>query len=114
MNYKLFVDDLRTPRMVWYMTLYAEFEHDDEWVVAENYDEAVDIIERCGCPQYISFDHDLGYGKTGMDLAKWFVDRVMDDNSFIHPEFRYYVHSANPVGTANIYGLLDNLTKEVS
>lgn len=49
---------------------------------------------------YIDFDHDLGEGKTGYDVAKWIVENELD--------VRYRVHSMNPVGRANIEQLMEH------
>ena len=42
--------------------------------------------------------------KTGMDCAKWLVEKWLDGN----PVCKVMVHSANAVGSANIYGLIWN------
>ena len=77
--------------------------------------------------EVISLDHDLGdtamqeyYNnvrdnytidykniteKTGMDCAKWLVAESMTKNI---PLPQIYVHSANPIGSANIMGYLNN------
>lgn len=48
---------------------------------------------------FMSFDHDLGHGKSGYDVAKWIVE-----NHF--PLTAFAVHSMNPVGAKNIRDLL--------
>lgn len=95
---KLFIDDLREP-------------YDDDFVVVRSYAEAVGWLRKNGCPDFISFDHDLGSedGLDGIDVVKWMVN--MDLNSkgtFIPEDFEFNVHSANPIGAGNIEGLLDN------
>jgi len=95
---KLFIDDIREPV-------------DNTFDIVRSYDDAIAYMQSFGCPREISFDHDLGeaIAKTGFDVAKWMVDRDLDTNGkFIPAGFEYYVHSANPVGAANIKGLLDN------
>ena len=48
---------------------------------------------------------------TGFDFAKWLVEMDMD-NIYKFPEnFSFHVHSANPVGKANIEGYLNNYLK---
>jgi CheY-like chemotaxis protein len=50
----------------------------------------------------IFMDHDLGYRKTGYDLAKWMA---------MNPEFiptRVYCHSYNPGGIKNIIETIKN------
>lgn len=73
-----------------------------------DYDEFVSFILTNGMPDFISFDHDLGLGKTGFDCAKWLVEYCLD-NQVSLPEF--FVHSQNPVGKENIEGLLNNFRK---
>lgn len=87
-----------------------------------SYNEFIEYITENGLPDIISFDHDLadnvepqdsfsnvvlsdGKEKTGFDCAKWLVNYCMDNDEKL-PE--YVVHSANPAGTENIQGLLNN------
>lgn len=70
--------------------------------IARTYDDAIDIFLDLndGSEIYISFDHDLGNGKTGYDFAKWLIE---------HQCIGYFhVHSMNPVGAANIRQLLSH------
>lgn len=94
----LYLDDERHPTT------------DRDWVICRTTNDACEYALRHGCPSEISFDHDLGDGvPTGYDFAQWLVATDMDrDQSFIPTDFRYNVHSANPVGAANIAGLLDS------
>jgi len=95
---KLFIDDIRNPA-------------DSTFNVVRDFNDAIAYMQANGCPDEISFDHDLGEAnaKTGFDVARWMVDQDLDSNGkFIPANFEYYVHSANPVGAANIKGLLDN------
>ena len=48
---------------------------------------------------FISFDHDLGYGATGYDVARYIVENNISIKGFT-------VHSMNPVGAENIINLL--------
>ncbi|ADO72997.1 cyclic-phosphate processing receiver domain-containing protein [Stigmatella aurantiaca] len=60
----------------------------------------------------ISFDHDLGENQgTGYDLAHWLVDQDHDGAIRMLRDFAFNVHSANPVGTANISALLNSYLK---
>lgn len=80
------------------------------WMIARSVYEAVELIHSNGkLPCFISFDHDLGEesAPTGHDLAILFVNNVLDKNWRVPDNFKYRVHSANPVGKANIEGLLD-------
>lgn len=94
METKLFIDDVRNPPT-------------DEWAVARSFSEAMNYMLEHGCPQYISFDHDLGIGPSGYDIADWMVDMDLDNDGFAIPDdFDYTVHSANPVGKSNIQALI--------
>ena len=90
---------------------------DESFDLARSYDEAVLFVKENGIPTFISFDHDLGVDEnekllpTGFDFAKWLVEMDMD-NIYKFPEnFSFNVHSANPVGKANIEGYLNNYLK---
>jgi hypothetical protein len=96
MKWKLFLDDERYPV-------------DNTWVIARNVDDAIWYITNYGMPSFISFDHDLGpFKQSGMDLAKWLVGYIMDNDVNID-NFEFYVHSQNPVGAENIRSLLNKL-----
>jgi hypothetical protein len=91
----LYIDDLRTPP-------------NDEWVIARSSSEAIGLMQKLGCPRKISFDHDLGGSDTAMVVAKWMVEADLDSSGqFIPVDFVFEIHSANPVGSANIRGLLE-------
>ncbi|MEA3523603.1 MAG: cyclic-phosphate processing receiver domain-containing protein, partial [Campylobacterota bacterium] len=49
--------------------------------------------------------------KTGYDLAKWIVDSDLDNTFKLPSNFKYKVHSQNPVGKKNIIALLDGYLK---
>jgi hypothetical protein len=123
---RLYLDDVRTPK-----------DPNNEWVdgipqwqVVRSYDEFVAHIRLNGLENYevISLDHDLGkqameeyynnvhpnYSlnydnivneKTGYDAAKWLVAESMRTEI---PLPAVYVHSANPIGSANIMGYINN------
>jgi len=70
-------------------------------------------------PNY-TLDYNNIKEKTGYDCAKWMVNRFYDDNpkrlKMSHYDKRnvaikfpeVYVHSANPIGSANIMGYINN------
>lgn len=102
-NIKLFIDDIRIPSDVGY--------EDKEWIIVRDYDSAIDIIKKYK-PQIISFDHDLGEDlKTGLDITKQLIEFDLENGSYIQSNFKYEVHSANPVGAGNIRGFLDGYIK---
>lgn len=87
--YKMFIDDERFPV-------------DPSMVVVRSFDEAVAYAIEHGCPVFISFDHDLGMGKTGYDFANWLIDTDLDNLGFMPETFHFDVHSQNPIGARNI------------
>ena len=124
----LWLDDIRNP-------------FEDDWLVfspitpdqviwVKSYQEFIDWIRNNGLPDAICFDHDLGMEvalkarakgkskresrklkqeeKTGYDCAKWLVDYCIDNSE---PLPLYNIQSANPVGKANIDGLLKSFIK---
>ena len=116
----IYLDDVRTP---------IASGNDQVWIVVRSYDEFVSKIAEIGIEniEVISLDHDLGDSamaefytnvspnytlnydnikeKTGMDCAKWIVNQSIE-TQVILPQI--YTHSANPVGSANIMGYINN------
>ena len=66
--------------------------------VCRNADECINVIQNLS-DFYIDFDHDLGNGKSGYDVAKYIVENQL-------PCKGYRIHSMNPVGKQNIDQLL--------
>ncbi|SFF95880.1 hypothetical protein SAMN04488033_11679 [Salegentibacter agarivorans] len=101
---KLFLDDIRTPEMVYYKTVAKDF------IVVRNYLDFVKYIKQNGLPKFISFDNDLGLGENGevaadgYAAAKWLVY----ESGLDLRELQFKVHSANPVAAEQIRGLLNN------
>ena len=117
---KLYLDDIRNPKT-------------DGWIIVRSYNEFIKWIEVNGIPDEISFDHDLahehtkyyfdngGHGnppnpldtefreKTGYDAAKWLCEYCWTNGL---PLPKWNVHSANPVGSANISQMLKNYEKK--
>lgn len=104
MTYSMFLDDVRDPCWV--------YPHIDssQWQVCRSAAEAQSVSVDLGCPVWISFDHDLGeHIPTGFDFARWLINSDLDhQGKWMPADFSFEVHSANPVGAANIKGLLDN------
>lgn len=95
--YHMYLDDLRDPTT------------NKEWCIVRSVSEAKQCIKERGFPKYISFDHDLGEDvATGYDFAKWIVRQCVDGTMSLPRDFDYNVHSANPVGSANICAVLDH------
>jgi hypothetical protein len=113
---RLYLDDIRTPV-------------DNDWILVRNYDEFVKQIKLHGLGNFevISLDHDLGEGamveyytnvknnyildynnieeRTGMDCCRYLVSESMNEKI---PLPQIYVHSANPIGSANMMGYINN------
>ena len=109
MSYNLFLDDIRTVKMV-----YPEMEEID-FVIVRNYDVFVKTIIHKGLPHFISFDNDLGLNKfnvlapDGYACAKWLVYESGIDIR----DLKFKVHSANPVAKVQIESLLTNYIKHL-
>ena len=124
MSYHLFLDDERKPKDVTWVELPLH-----QWMIARNYQQFVEMIERMGLPTTISFDHDLSEQsyefvreaiatgkvpydkikeKTGFHCAKWLIEYCLDKNLELP---YYYIHTMNPVGAENIRGLLVGFEK---
>lgn len=101
---KLFLDDIRTPEMVYNKTVATDF------VVVRNYVDFLKYIKQNGLPEFISFDNDLGLDENGevaadgYAAAKWLVY----ESGLDLRELQFKVHSANPVAAEQIRGLLKN------
>lgn len=99
MGLHIFLDDIRIP---------PKRDDSETWTVCRSLAEAVSVVVLRGSPSSVSFDHDLGDGNgSGFEFAKFLVDRDLDsEGAFLPVDFSFKVHSANPVGAANISGLL--------
>ena len=112
MTYRLFIDDERNPvDVTWGSWQDQALYRDDEWLIARNWNEVLELVVSLGFPQMISFDHDLGENqKTGYEIAQRLCDMVLDGVE-MPKDFRFLVHSKNPVGTENIRKYMDNFLK---
>lgn len=101
---KVFLDDIRTPEMVYNKTVAKDF------IVVRNYADFIKYFQENGLPEFISFDNDLGLDEDGeiaadgYAAAKWLVY----ESGFDLRELQFKVHSANPVASEQIRGLLNN------
>lgn len=118
---RVYLDDVRTPI-------------ENDWVVCRDYDEFVNKVSEIGLENIymISLDHDLGetaireyfknvsknyildydniHEKTGYDCSKWLVDQSIEKNIELP---LILTHSANPIGSANIMGYINNYLKNM-
>ena len=103
---KLFLDDIREAP-------------DKTWVVVRSYFEFVEAVRKHGNEIIeISFDHDLGedahgsLAPTGMDAAKYFVDKFMiEEEGYGQLLLKVNVHSSNPAGRKNIGSYFESAKK---
>jgi len=102
MKYSLYLDDIRSPEL--------KAPIGDEWVICRNYKDFIATLITYGMPSYISFDHDLGEDEPdGYTIAKRLCQAAQ---SLGFPEgFEFNVHSANPIGAANIIAYMNNYIK---
>lgn len=103
----LWVDDARNPMEDDWMN-FSPIGRNCKVIWAQSYQEAIDFLEK-EWPDAICLDHDLGEEKDGYDIAKYIVNRCIDDGRKL-PLFAS--QSANPVGRENILGLLKNYQKQ--
>lgn len=120
MKQKIYLDDVRTPI-------------DNDWIIVRSYDDFVQKVTEIGLENIdiISLDHDLGdtameeyyrnvspnfkleydniKEKTGYDVSKWLVEQWLDGKPLVD----VVVHSANPIGSANIMGYINNYRMNV-
>lgn len=75
-----------------------------EWVICTTAEQAIGLINM-GSVTFISFDHDLGEGATGYDVAKYIEEEAVYGN--LEP-IGYEIHSSNPVGRKNIWMAMNN------
>ncbi len=92
----LYLDDERNPQT------------NRPWTIARTVSDAKNLVMTKGAPDFISFDHDIDENGTGMDFAKWLIDMDMDGKIELGPDFDWIIHSANPVGSKNIQGILES------
>lgn len=80
-------------------------------IIARSSAEAIDAVQKFGCPQHIDFDHDLGDDDTSIKFINWFIEAVLDDLIVIPQRFTYAIHSQNPVGRDNINSKMEGLLR---
>ena len=91
--------------------------------LVKSYSEFCDWVTANGVPAFVSFDHDLAdvrlpeggaliaiasdwtKEKTGVDCAAFLIDYCHENDELLPI---CLVHSANPVGSANIRGLIES------
>ena len=132
MKQKIYLDDVRTPVNTDWVVVrsYDEFVEKVRELGFENID-VISLDHDLGdtaMNEYfnnVSPNYTLDYSnieeKTGMDCAKWLVDYYYDNYNFAEDLIsrknkkingvtfpKVYTHSANPIGSANIMGYINN------
>jgi len=132
MKQKIYLDDVRTPvNPEWVVVRsYDEFVEKVRELGFENI-EVISLDHDLGdtaMSEYfnnVSPNYTLDYSnieeKTGMDCAKWLVDYYYDNYNLAEDLIsrkskkilgitfpKVYTHSANPIGSANIMGYINN------
>lgn len=110
--WKLYLDDIRYPptttwrTKVWWkikkLIGITTYDFDGEWYVARSSNEAIDLINLIGPPNFISFDHDLSGKDRAIDICKYLSE------NYYYSDIDYVVHSENPIGKKNIQSYMDS------
>ena len=111
----LYLDDKRSNPTISHNSergLGLDFGKSNEWIIARNYDEFINIISaNFDQIDFISFDHDISSYDidenelTGKTAAEFLINYCMDNNKKL-PD--WFVHSDNIGGNKNIRQLLSN------
>lgn len=131
MKFNIYLDDIRTPKENNWVVVrnYDEFVNKVTEIGLGNI-EVISLDHDLGdtamseyfnnvSPNY-SLNYDNIKEKTGLDCAKWLVNHFYDTNpewiemnrvikredGMVFPQV--YTHSANPIGSANIMGYINN------
>jgi hypothetical protein len=70
----------------------------DGWTWVKTHGEAIEAL-KSGKVEAVRFDHDLGPGGSGYDVARWIEDRAAAGELGM---LWWKVHSQNPVGKLRI------------
>lgn len=82
------------------------------WTHARSAQEAMILLtDMKNWPTHISFDHDLGPGLSGYDVACT-VESMLYEEDLVIPVLT--VHSANPVGRARIQQVIRSINQGLS
>ena len=73
---------------------------------AESTKRALHMVDEYGLPSFIDFDHDLGGDDKATNFLRELIYKYPDG-----PVPEYRIHSANPVGAANIQSLMESWKK---
>jgi hypothetical protein len=113
MKYSLFLDDERDPiDVAWGTWQEKELYRTGDWLIVRSWTEMLEIIINFGLPTIISFDHDLGENTPdGYEITKRLCNLIINAGYELPDDFRFIVHSKNPVGAENIRCYMENFLK---
>lgn len=86
--------------------LFEKMQSFKDIVLVACVEDAQSYISKNGCPNFISFDNDLGKELEGIHLAQWIVEKDLDNNGFIPSDFSFVVHSQNNIAAKRIVDYL--------
>lgn len=92
----LFLDDERYPTS-------------PDCLIARNSYDAITFTKMWGIPTEMRLDHDLGGGDTTMVFLEWLMTYMLDNGVVFPEDFKYSIHSQNPVGAENMKSYMDQL-----
>ena len=105
---KIWLDDARTPpEQLEYDLMGSPTNPSTGWCWCKTAHEAW-VYMATGLVDEISFDHDLGDGKNGYDVACWFEFHAYCRTL---PRVKWHVHSGNPAGRLNIIAAMTQAEK---
>jgi hypothetical protein len=79
----------------------------EDWLIAKSTEEAKQIVLKNGPPVRMSLDHDLGGDDTSMLFVRWL------SHGYFNQMPLWRVHSANPVGKANLESYMGSWARSV-
>lgn len=97
------------------MNIYLDDERNpttnNDWIIVRNYSELEKLIylDKCFCIIHeISFDHDLGEEKNGLDCLKMIIELdILTKGHLLADDLKYNFHTANPCGRDNMISYLE-------
>ena len=109
MQYVLFIDDERDYSFVEVNLIQTIIKHKpQQFLIARNSSEAINLFKTHGLPCFIFFDHDLGEINGKVDTSMNVVNYITENYSSF-PD--YIIHSQNPIGAKNLHSKIESFKK---
>lgn len=106
--WKLFLDDLRNVDQATELPMEQPAHANIPYTVLRSTEAALEYVREHGFPEVMALDHDLGGDDTTMRFLRA-LEAEYDLATIPPPD--YAVHSANPVGAANIRSFMSSWLK---